>query len=83
MVPCWCWALLAELERSASDGRPFPVFGVDGVAVAAVVLLGPTVATTGVFGVEGVVVTAGAMGFVSVAIGVSGEAGGGRGSGCL
>lgn len=51
--------------------------------VAAVVLLVPTVATEGVFGVEGVVVTAGAMGFVSVAIGVSGEAGGGKGSGCL
>lgn len=67
-------------ERSACDGRPFPcVFGVDGVA--AVVLLVPAVATTGAFGVKGVMT--GAMGFVSAAIGVSGEAGGGSGSACL
>lgn len=50
--------------------------------VAAVVLLVPAVATTGVLGVKGVM-TGGAMGFVSAAIGVSGEAGGGSGSACL
>lgn len=49
--------------------------------VAAVVLLVPTVATTEVFEVDGAMTDA--MGFVSVAAGVSGEAGGGSGSACL
>lgn len=62
------------LGRSAWGGRPLPCsFGVDGVV--AVVLFVPAVTTTGV--------AMGAIGFVSVAIGVSGDGGGGSGSACL